>query len=87
MTILPDPGLPPGAPIFVRHGDAQVSYAPGHEVAEVEFTVHGWRTPCTADQAWQLIAALSEALDPLVESRRVAARVARLGEGGGRDAA
>lgn len=85
MTMIPDTGPPPGAPIFVRHGAAQVSYAPGDE-AEVEFVVRGWRTACTAQEARHLIAALTEALsDPLAESRRVAARAA--GMGGGRHGA
>lgn len=95
MATIPDlPGTLPG-PLFHREGAAQVSYEPGHDLAPLEFFVEGWpyRVSCTEQQWMELIAAVSAVLaeaaimaGPLAESRRVAARVARMGGGGGHDA-
>lgn len=66
-------------PTYKRHGAAQVSYLPGHEFAEVEFAVRGWRTPCTAVEARDLAYALLDALDgELAETRLAAHRAANL---------
>lgn len=56
--------LPDGpGPIFASHGHAAVSYLPGHEFAEVGFTVGGTRIVCTEAEALDLVDALLEAFD------------------------
>jgi hypothetical protein len=75
------PSAAPATPIFTRHGSAQVSYLPGHAEAEVQFAVRGWRPPCTAAEARDLIAALTEALaDPLAPTYAAVRSAARLME-------
>lgn len=89
-TTIPEPvGLPdqhPCGPIFHREGEAQVSYEPGHDVAELRFYIAGWVAPveCTERQWRELVAAVSLALaDPLAESRRTVRRMGHVSRGGG----
>lgn len=56
----PDRAVPHS--IFAREGAAQVSYLPGHDIAEVEVAIHGRHLDCTAPEAWDLIAALMQVL-------------------------
>lgn len=66
VTLLMPDG--PG-PIYASQGGVAASYQPGHELAEVEFAVHGVRTACTAVEARDLIAVLMQALTADVDLR------------------